>query len=100
MRARWLAAGELMPLAAAVEGLGEGPGQLPGVGGEACMAGLLDSGEQRGLFGGEPGLRGLLVGSLLEDHPGLRRCQGDRVLPRVWVQQDGGAVSSVQVVVE
>jgi hypothetical protein len=77
-----LAGRQFVPAAAAAQRLGEGRGELPGVASQACSVGLLHRGEQHRPFGHEPGQRLVVVGEVFGGYPGLRRCQGDRVLVR------------------
>ena len=88
----------VVPVAPPVEVVVEGPGQLPGVGVEPGGGGLVDGGQQHGMFRGEPGQGPLMVGGIFRDGSGPARCEGDRVPMRV--QQPGGGVGGVQVVVE
>ena len=52
-----LGGGPVVPVPAPVEEVGEGPGQLPGVGVEPGAGGVVDGGQQHRVLGGEPGQR-------------------------------------------
>ena len=68
--------GQFVPVPPPVEECDHGPRQLPGVGVEPGGRGMVDAGQQRPKFGGEPGQRLDLVREPLGDNPGSRI--GDR----------------------
>jgi hypothetical protein len=90
--------GPFVPLAPAVEDVGEDPGQLPGMDVEPGGRGVVDSGRQHRTLSGEPGQGLLVVGEMFRGHPGLGCSEVDRLPARV--QQPGTGVRGVQVVVK
>jgi hypothetical protein len=93
-----LGGGPVLPVPAALEVGGQRAGELPGVPWEAVAGGLLDGAEQDLVLGVQPGSCLRLVGELLGDRAGLGGIQGQAV---PWpVQQPGGFLGAVQVVVE
>ena len=89
---------QAVPVRHPVQEVGENPGQLPGMGGEAGGCGVRDRGQQDLPVGGEPGHRPRNLGQLVDDHTGLPGRQGDRVPGTV--QAHRGGETGVQVVVE
>jgi hypothetical protein len=59
------------PLAPSVEEVGQGPGELPGVGVHSDAIGLVDCGQQGGVFVGEPGHCLFVVGEFVDNDAGL-----------------------------
>src|SRR6187549_3715671 len=80
------------------EEVDQGPSQLPGVGIEAGYDSLPDSGDHRGVFGGEPVDRLFVAGEMFGDGAGWARRQGYRVA--LWIEQQGGTMTGVQVMIE
>src|SRR4029453_6363871 len=90
--------GQVMPVATPVQVGGEGPGQLPGMRVGSDAGGLVDDGEQYRQLGGEPVQCPLLVGEVFRSGAGLER--GGTDLIAVRVEQPGGGVCGVQIVVQ
>ena len=91
-------AGQLMPVAAGIQVVPDGQGKLPGVALEPGPGGQGGGGEQDVMFGLEPG-QGLPLGhKVLAGDARLRRGDAQRRMRRI--DQHGGGVSGVQVVVQ
>ena len=88
-----LGGGEIVPVPSPVEEAEEGPGQLPGVGVVPGGGGVVDGGEQDGVFGGEPFQGLLMVGGVFGGGAGLGRGEGDRVSD--GVEEPVGGVGGV-----
>jgi hypothetical protein len=65
---------------------------------ESPFGGVVDGGEQYGVFGGEPAEGSLVVVDGFRDDPVARRAQRERVA--AGVQQPGSGIGGVQIVVE
>jgi hypothetical protein len=89
---------QLGPQAASGQEVPQRPRQLPGVRVVAVAGGQLDRREQHGMFGGEPRSCLAVARQGFGRHGWAERCEGDRVAPRI--EQQGGPVCGVQVVVE
>ena len=82
----------------AVQVVGDGPGELPGVGTEADCCGLLDAAENGLVLRAEPAERFVVVRRARGSDAGLGYREDDRVPVRI--EQSVGGVGGVEVVVE
>jgi hypothetical protein len=93
-----LDSGDVMPMPVQEEEGRHGPGQLPGVGVEPGGGGVIHDSQQHGMLGGKPVESLLMAGEVFRGYSRVRCGKGDRIPGRV--EQPGGGVGGVQVVVE